>query len=443
MKDLTVGHPGRVLLTYTLPLFGSIIFQQLYQLADSFVAGHYIGTNALSAVSNSYEITLIYIALAFGCSMGASVITARRFGQKDEGGVRTAVSTALIFSAVLAVVMTAAGLMTSGWMLAGINTPAELMQDSLDYLNIYLCGYLFLLLYQVATGIFSAMGDSRTPFWFLAVSSVANIFVDIWFVSGLGLGVKGVAYATFLCQSISGAAALAAVLMKLRSVRGGTFRLFCPQTLGQMLRIAVPSAIQQGCISLGNILIQSVINGMGAAVMGGYGAAIKLNNMCITSLTAMGNGISNYASQNYGAGRNDRIRSGLRYGMLMGGGIAVAFTVIFQALAQPMIGVFITDGNAQAAQVGVMFLRVVTPFYLVIAVKLMCDGVLRGLGMMTPFMIATMTDLALRVALAFALAPMWQSTGVWAAWPIGWTLGTGLSVMFYLRWQHKSLHTVA
>ena len=437
LKDLTVGHPGKVLFTYTLPLFGSIIFQQLYNIADSFVAGHYIGTNALSSVSNSYEITLIYIALAFGCNVGTSVITARCFGQKDFAQVRTAVYTALIFAAGLGLFMTAAGTMLSGRMLALINTPAELMRDSQEYLNIYLWGYIFLILYQVSTGIFSALGDSRTPFWFLAVSSVANIFVDIVFVRDFGLGVKGVAYATFLCQSISGAAALVAVLWKVRKLEGGESRLFSGRILAQILRIAAPSAIQQGCISIGNILIQSVINGMGAAVMGGYGAAVKLNNMCITSVTAMGNGISNYTSQNYGAACHGRIRQGAKYGTLMCCVIAVAFTAVFQLMAHPLLRLFITDGNLEAEQVGVMFLRIVSPFYCVIAVKLMSDGILRGLARMTPFMISTMTDLILRVVLAFAFAPIWQSNGVWISWPIGWFVGTAMSFTFYWQWQKR------
>ena len=438
MKDLTIGHPGRVLVSYTLPLFGSIIFQQLYNIADSFVAGHYIGTNALSAVSNSYEITLIYIALAFGCNIGASVITARYFGQKDYRSVRTCISTSILFSAAIGMLFTAAGILLSGTMLSWINTPQELMRDSQDYLIIYLWGYLFLILYQVSTGIFSSLGDSRTPFWFLAVSSVTNIFVDIFFVRDLGLGVKGVAYATFICQSISGLLALAVLMRRVRSLKTGeNCRLFSWQILGQILRIAVPSAVQQGCISVGNILIQSVINSMGTAVMGGYGAAVKLNNLCITSLTATGNGISNYTSQNYGAGKHERIRQGARYGTMMGVGISVMFAVVFLIFSPQLLGFFITDGNAQAADVGVNFLRIVSTFYAVIACKLMIDGILRGLGRMNDFMISTMTDLLIRVVLAFCFAPVWHSTGVWAAWPIGWFIGTGMSFGFYFRWQRR------
>ena len=444
MKDLTVGRPGRVLLGYTLPLFGSIIFQQLYNIADSFVAGQYIGTAALAAVGNSYEITLIYIALAFGCNVGASVVSARFFGQKDYDSVRTCVNTSLIFAAALGIVLTAVGVLAAGWLLQAINTPPELLQDSKDYLDIYIFSYIFVILYQVATGLFSALGDSRTPFWFLAVSSVVNIFVDIVFVRDLHLGVKGVAYATFLCQSISGVLAVAVLLRKVSRL-GGRGRIYDGRMLLKILRIAAPSAVQQSCISVGNILIQSVINGFGTAATGGYAAAVKLNNMTITSITALGSGVSNYASQNLGGGKYNRIRQGAKSGILLGIGFALVFTTVYQLFCQPLLGLFITGGStaeelavsAEAMRIGTLFLRIVSPFYAMIAIKLITDGILRGTSMMTQFMISTMTDLVLRVVLAYALSPLLGISGVWMSWPIGWGFGVVMSWQFYYRWQKK------
>lgn len=442
MKDLTVGNPGRVLIAYTLPLFGSIVFQQLYNIADSFVAGRYIGTQALAAVGNSYEITLIYIALAFGCNVGTSVVAARLFGQKSYADLKTAVNTALLFAGALGLLLTIGGIACIRWMLEAINTPTELMQDSADYLNIYLWGYVFLILYQVSTGIFSALGDSKTPFIFLAVSSVINIWVDIVFVRDLGMGVKGVAYATFLCQSVSSLLALGVVLRRVHLLKAEGSRLFSGAMLGKILRIAVPSAVQQSCISVGNILIQGVINGFGTAATAGYAAAIKLNNMIITSVTALGNGISNFTSQNLGAGEHRRIRQGLRSGIAMGTVIVLAFMLVYQICCKFLLGLFITEGagdlpevTAKALQIGTMFIRIVTPFYVVVSLKLTVDGVLRGAGMMTPFMIATMTDLVLRVLLCYLLSPVMGINGVWTAWPIGWAVGTMMSCWMYIRWQ--------
>lgn len=222
-----------VLLAYSLPLFGSIIFQQLYNIADSFVAGHFISTEALAAVGNSSEITLIFIAIAFGCNIGTSVVTANLFGQKEMKQVHTCVTTALIFCGILGVLLSAVGILTSEWMLTLLDTPVETMKDSVAYIQIYLMSYVFLMLYQVATGIFSALGDSKTPFYFLAVSSIANIFVDILFVRDFHMGVPGVAWATFLCQSISGIVAVIFVLKKVHEVVGGEK---CPLFSGVLLK---------------------------------------------------------------------------------------------------------------------------------------------------------------------------------------------------------------
>ena len=202
-KDLTVGTPSKVLWKFCLPLFGSIIFQQLYNIADSFVAGKFIGENALAAVGNSYEVTLIFIAFGFGCNIGSSVIVARLFGAKQHKELKTAVYTTLIASGILCAVLMFAGLIFSQPLLHLIKTPEDIFADSWLYLEIYIWGLPFVIFYNVATGIFSALGDSKTPFIFLACSSTANIAMDILFVTAFDMGVAGVAWATFICQGIS------------------------------------------------------------------------------------------------------------------------------------------------------------------------------------------------------------------------------------------------
>ena len=381
--------------------------------------------------------TLICIALAFGCNVGTSVVTARLFGERRMADVRSCITTALLFSGALGVVVSILGWLLGPALLTMMQTPPEVMADSLSYLNVYLLGYTFLILYQVCTGVFSALGDSQTPFWFLAASSLANIAVDVFFVRDLGMGVPGVAWATFLCQSVSGLAAVIAVLGKLRRMGSEPAALFSGALLGKMLRIAAPSAIQQSFISVGNILIQVVINGFGTACMAGYAAAVKLNNMCITSVTALGNGMSNYTGQNLGAGKKERILSGTKNGVLIGCCMALIFTLVFLVFAPELVGAFITDGNQEALDIGARFLYTVAPFYAMIAVKLMVDGVLRGGAQMKPFMISTMTDLVLRVALAFLLAPAFGDQGVWSAWPLGWALGMAMSAGFTWRYMRQ------
>ena len=221
-KDLTVGKPSSVLWKFCLPLFGSIIFQQLYNIADSFVAGKFIGENALAAVGNSYEITLIFIAFAFGSNIGCSVIVSQLFGAKKYTQLKTAVYTTLIASAVICIVLMSIGLIFCTELLHLINTPENILEDSKSYLDIYILGMPFLFFYNVATGIFSALGDSKTPFIFLMISSLSNIGIDILFVTVLSpvfsRGVDGVAWATFLCQGVSCILAVIFVFKRLKKI---------------------------------------------------------------------------------------------------------------------------------------------------------------------------------------------------------------------------------
>ena len=434
IKDLTVGKPERVLWKFSLPLLGSILFQQLYNIADSLVAGKFVGENALAAVGNSYEITLIFIAFAFGCNIGSSVVIAKLFGAKRWNDVKTAVNTTLIASAALCAVLMLLGFLLCPALLRVINTPDEIFADSRLYLNIYIGGLIFLFLYNIATGIFSALGDSTTPFVFLAISSVSNIFVDILFVSAFHMGVAGVAWATFLCQAVSCVLAVAVVFLRLRQLPSERAPLFSGKLLGEITRIAIPSILQQSFISVGNILIQSIINGYGAPVIAGYAAAIKLNNMIITSFTALANGMSNFTAQNLGAKLPDRVREGFRGGAKMVYALAIPVAALYVLASEPLIRLFMTDASALALQTGVSFLRIVSPFYLVVNIKLIADGVLRGSGAMRHFMIGTFTDLILRVVLAFILsATPLGANGIWMSWPIGWSIATTVSLVFYKK----------
>ena len=248
-KDLTVGKPSQVLWQFCLPMFGSIIFQQLYNIADSLVAGKFIGENALAAVGNSYEITLIFIAFAFGCNIGCSVIVSRYFGAKEYDDMKTSVYTALIGSAVLCAVLMVFGLLGCRSLLELINTPEEILADSALYLDIYVLGLPFMFFYNIATGIFSALGDSKTPFYFLAVSSLSNIGVDILFVAGFHMGVAGVAWATFLCQGVSCILAMVVVFRRMKAIPAQRKTVwFSWGMLGKIAVVAIPSILHQSFI---------------------------------------------------------------------------------------------------------------------------------------------------------------------------------------------------
>ena len=291
--------------------------------------------------------------------------------------------------------------------------------------------------YNLSTGIFSALGDSKTPFVFLAVSSLSNIAVDILFVTAFQMGVAGVAWATFLCQGISCVLAVSVVFRRLKQIPSeGKTALFSGQLLGRFVVIAIPSVLQQSFISVGNILIQSVINRFGTDIMAGYSASVKLNNLVITSFTTIGNGISNYAAQNLGAGKLPRIREGFRAGLKMVWLICAPLVVLYCTSGRELMKFFMEDATEAALGSGMTFLRILSPFYFVVSAKLVADGILRGTGKMRQFMTATFTDLVLRVVLAFVLsAAALGSTGIWCAWPIGWTVATVISILCYRRGQ--------
>ena len=441
-KDLTVGNPGSVLCRFCLPLFGSIIFQQLYNIADSFVAGKFINDNALAAVGNSYEITLIFIAFAFGCNIGCSVLAAQLFGAKRYKDLKSAVYTALITSGIICIILMIVGMAFSDGLLHLIKTPSVVFEDSKLYLDIYILGLPFVFFYNVATGIFSALGDSKTPFIFLACSSLSNIGVDILFVKAFNMGVDGVAWATFLCQGVSCVLALVVVFFRFRAIKTeGKIRVFSWKHLGSFVVVAIPSILQKSFISVGNIIIQSVINGFGPSVMAGYSASVKLNNMVITSITTLGNGISNFTAQNLGAAKFERIKAGFRAGLKLVWVICIPLVLLYVFTGKWLVYIFLDSPTGAAMDTGVLFLRIISPFYFVVAAKLVSDGILRGAGMMKKFMIATFTDLILRVLLAEILSrTALGTTGIWLSWPIGWVTGAVISIVFYAtaKWEQKA-----
>ena len=434
-QDLTVGKPGAVLRRFCLPLFASVIFQQLYNIADSWVAGRFIGQNALAAVGNSYEITLIFIAFAFGCNMGCSVTVSGFFGAKDYNRMKSAVYTAMLATGIVCACMMVSGLVFSDSLLQWIKTPGEILAGSKQYLDIYLWGLPFLFFYNLSTGIFSALGDSRTPFVFLVISSLSNIVLDVLFVTAFQMGVSGVAWATFLCQGVSCVLAVITVLKRLRKFKSaGSAKWLDWMILKKFVSIAIPSTLQQSFISVGNIIIQSIINGFGTEVMAGYSGAIKLNNLVITSFTTLGNGMSNYTAQNLGAGKPDRIEDGFKAGLRLVWILCLPFAFAYFFFGRNLMEFFLKEPTQAALSSGFAFLRIVSPFYFVVAAKLVTDGILRGSGRMGQFMTATFTDLILRVILAFAFSgTALKSIGIWCAWPVGWTVATVISLCYYRK----------
>ena len=438
-KDLTVGKTSSVLWKFTIPMFVSVVFQQLYNIADSVIAGKFAGEDALAAVGASYPITMIFMAIAVGSNIGCSVVIAQLFGAKDYRRMKTAVTTTLLTALALSILLTVGGVASTGGMLGLLNTPHNIMADGALYLKIYIGGFLFLFLYNVATGIFTALGDSRTPLYFLIGSSLGNIILDLIFVKEFHWGVAGVAWATFLAQGVACVLALFTIMKKLKGVGNSEkAEWFSMEMLIRIGCVAVPSILQQSFISVGNLLVQGLINSFGSSVIAGYSAAIKLNTFCITCLTTVGNSMSNFTAQNMGAGLPKRVKSGFRSGIVMSIAVAALFFTGFFFFGKGFLLLFLNESSGEALSAGTEFLKIVPPFYFVVALKLLADGVLRGAAAMKYFMITTFSDLILRVVFSFVFAGFWGTTGIWCSWPVGWIIGTILSCAYYVngKWNY-------
>ncbi len=441
-NDLTVGRPGKILLKFCMPLFISAIFQQFYNMADSIIAGRLAGENALSAIGASFPVTMIFMAIAFGCNSGCSVIISRLFGAGDIKNVKKAITTSLIAATVISAVLTIFGVCFSRQLMNIIQTPENILDDAVLYFKIYVSGFPFLFFYNIVTGVFTALGNSKTPLYFLIGSSLGNIALDWVFVHPkiLNMGVAGAAWATFIAQGIACVLCLLLLIFRIRKMKSGKYPLFSKEILFKIGAIAIPSVLQQSCISIGNVIVQAVINSYGSSVIAGASAAIKMNIFATASFVTFSNGISAFASQNLGANKLDRVEKGFKSGLKLVVALSLSFTLIYCLMAGDLIGMFLKEEGKIALDAGKAFLWFASPGYVFLAVKILADGVLKGGGAVKHFMVSTFADLGLRVILVFILKPLTypDPNGIWIAWPIGWFLSGILSVVLYFKGDWKN-----
>ena len=437
ITDMTVGNPRRILFRFCLPMLASVAFQQLYGMVDSIVVGKcspdpVIADNAVAAVGVSVPITLVFMAIATGANIGCSVLISQLFGAKDYKNMRTAVHTSVISVLAVSLVLTAAGLIFARPMLELLGTPPEIMDDSLAYLNIYTASLFFLFLYNICTGVFTALGDSKTPLYFLACSSVTNIVLDLLFVLSFGWGVAGVAWATFIAQTLSAILSFFTLSRRLRRFSyEGKACVFSLRMLKKVLVFAVPSVLQQSFVAVGNLAIQSLINGYGPSIIAGFSAALKLNTFAVTCYTTVSGGVSSFTAQNIGARKYERVTQGLRAGVCLLLLLVTPISAAFFFFAPQMVGLILHEGSTEAMAAGAVFMRWVAPFYFIIAVKIVIDGILRGSGALRYFMVSTFVDLVFRVALSFLLNGAAGYMSIVYAWVIGWGVAAVLAVLFY------------
>ena len=434
ITDLTQGNTRKMLWMFSIPMLLSVAFQQMYHIVDSIIAGRFIGEHALAAVGASHPITMVFMAVAVGSNIGCAVVVSGLFGAKEYGKLKTIVCTIFITCIAASVIMTVLGLLAGDGMLALIKTPADVFADASVYLKIYILGYLFSFLYNICNGVFTSLGDSRTPLYFLIGSSIGNIVLDLIFVIWLDMGVAGVAWATFAAQGAACILAFFPLIHRLQQLKTEEpYEKFSLPMLKQVTVIAVPSILQQCFISIGNVFVQSAVNSFGSAVVAGFSACQKLNVFCVTCMTTLSNGLSSFTAQNLGAKKTERVTEGWKAGSLLGVLICVPFFLFYFFCSETAMGLFLEADSTEAIQAGVDYLKIVTPFYFIVIFKVMCDGVLRGSSAMLQFMTGTFADLFLRVAFAFLFSKSlgFGETGIWMAWPIGWTLSTLISYNFY------------
>lgn len=441
VTDLTNGNPKKMLIGFSIPMLISVMFQQFYNIADSVIAGKFIGEDALAAIGASYPITMIFMAIAVGSNIGCCVVVSKLFGGKKYTDLKTAVNTSFFTTGIISLTLTILGIVFCKLMLTALSTPDNILKDSMLYLNIYVFGLIFLYMYNICTGIFTALGDSKTPLYFLIGSSVGNIILDLILVSVFNMGIAGLAYATFFAQGISCVLAFIYLLKRLKLIpTDNTPMLFSTRMLKEISLISIPSILQQSFVSVGNLFIQNLINGYGSSVIAGYSAAVKLNTFAITSFSTLGNAISSFTAQNIGAGKKERVKHGFNAGIIIALFVVIPCSVIFCFGGQFVLRIFLNNESSSAIKTGLLFLRIVSPFYVVISIKLLADGVLRGAGAMRWFMLSTFSDLILRVILSYILSDSFGSKGIWASWPVGWTIAMVISISCYLSgiWKKEN-----
>ena len=434
--------PFNALLLFSLPIIIGNLFQQTYTMVDSAIAGRFVGERALAAIGASNSLTNIFICIAIGGGIGASVMISRYFGAKNFTRMKTAIHTALIAFLIISILLGAVGLLFSRSIMIVLNTPDDTLDMAVVYLNIYFLGLPFLFMYNVLSSIFNALGKSRIPLAFLIFSSLFNILLDWISVAIFQMGIAGVAWATLIAQGISALLSFAVLKALLEKIGGGSEQAFSKEELLPMSRIALPSILQQSTVSIGMMLVQSVINGFGSETLAGFSAAMRIESMCIVPMAGIGNALSSYTAQNIGAGRKERVVQGYHAATGMIIGCAVIICAVLESFHGPIMELFLgKNGTAAAMRTGNSYLLFMGWFFCLFGFKVTVDGLLRGAGDMKMFTVANLVNLTIRVVLAMTLAPRFGIAFVWFAVPIGWFANWAVSFARYRtgKWQARTV----
>lgn len=421
MRKMTEGSIRRHLLAYALPLILGNFFQLTYNAVDSIVIGKFAGENALAAVSAANPVMTIVILGVSGISLGASVLMSRFYGAGDEEKLRREVATTILFGAAASLVVFAVGLPAAGPILRLVQVPQEILAMATTYLRVIFVGFLFTFQYNILSASLRSVGDSRTPVIFLALSSVLNGVLDVIFIAGFGWGVTGAGTATVIAEAVS--ALLCAVYIyrhvPLLRLDRKTLRID-RALLRETIETGSITALQQACQPVGKVLIQSVINAQGVAMIAAFNAVSRVDDFACIPEQSISSAMTTCVAQNRGAGRSDRVRETLRRGMLLEGAYGVFILLFVQLVKGPVMRLFAAQDSAQMAQMGVEYLTLMAFFYLLPAMTNGIQGFFRGMAEMKTTLAGTFIQISIRALLVWLLVPRIGLTGAAWACAIGW-----------------------
>ncbi len=432
--DLTKGSVTKSLLTFAAPMILGNLLQQCYNIADTWVVGKFVGADALAAVGSSYALMTFLNSLLIGLCMGGGAVFSYYIGKDDREKVRSCVQTAFVMIGVLAVVLTVLSQIWMNPILMLLRTPEELYGMTKDYLTVVFWGIFFIFLYNYFAFLLRALGNSVAPLYFLAMASILNIILDLFFVCSLGRGLFGAAEATVIAQAVSGLG-LGVYLWKkepyFRFSVSGFLRGEKP--VGEICRYSLMTGMQQSVMNFGILMVQSLVNSFGPAVMAAFAATVKIDTFAYMPAQEFGNAYSIFISQNYGAGKSDRVRRGTKKAMTVSAVFCGVISILVFAFARFLMLIFVDTEEMEIIEIGMQYLRIEGAFYIGIGILFLLYGYFRGINRPGVSLVLTVISLGTRVVLAYVLAavPGIGVLGIWWAIPIGWALAdvTGFIIM--------------
>ncbi len=439
-RDMTQGSIWKHLIAFALPLMLGNLFQQLYNTVDSWVVGNYVSSQALAAVGSTTSIINMLVGFFSGVSVGAGVIISQRFGAKDPEGVHKAVHTTVALTLILGAVGTVIGVLLAPTMLTLMQTPADVMGEAQSYLRIYFAGISGLMLYNMGSGILRAVGDSRRPLYFLICSSVINVVLDLLFVLALDMGVAGVAWATIIAQFTS-AFLILLTLNRTKDVhrfQPSKLRIY-PDSMRSIIRVGLPSGLQQALTSFSNVFVQGYINSFGSACMAGWSCRTRIDQFVMLPMQSISMASTTFVGQNIGHRDLERTEKGIRtavsLSLLVTGGLG-ALVLIF---CKPLVLFF--NQEPAVVEYGVMFIRLMTPFYLICCFNQIYAGALRGAGdSKAPMYIMLSSFVVFRQIYLFVGTKFINTAWfVGLGYPMGWMLCSILQLTYYYKshWRER------